>query len=197
MKVPLIAALGAFALLTSCGHEDEVVVTETRRVTLRDVTPKLNASADERFRNTRPSPVTAPTPEGWLPVPSTEFRLLNYRFGDQGTGEVWVSVAGGGLLENINRWLGQFALEPIDSATLSQWGRVAVGSDKQGVWVEAKGNYSPGMGQPPRSDQALAGILVDADGGLLTIKMVGPIADVEAQKDALKSFAASIEWKQD
>jgi len=196
MNPRLLAALAALVLLPSCGSEEEVVVTETRRVTLRDLQPKLHASSNERFRNTRPSPVSAPTPESWLPVPSTEFRLLNYRFGDEGKGEVWVSEARGGLLDNINRWLGQFALEPIDEPTLAGWGKVNVGADKQGVWVEAQGTYSPGMGQPPRPDQALAGILVESDNGLLTIKMVGPVADVAAQKDQLKAFAASITWNE-
>lgn len=194
MKLRVIAALSALVLLPSCREEKEVVVTETRRVTLQDVTPKLNASSNERFRNTRPSPVEAPTPEGWLEVPATEFRLLNYRFGDEGRGEVWVSVARGGMLENINRWLGQFDLEAINASTLQEWGRVPVGGEYEGVWVEAKGTYSPGMGQPPRPDQALAGIIAKADGGVLTIKMVGPVEEVEAQKPVIKAFAESIIW---
>ncbi|MDX1681006.1 MAG: hypothetical protein R3242_09780 [Akkermansiaceae bacterium] len=200
MKASIILPLIAFALLPSCGSEkgetmEEVVVTETRRETMRDMPPRLHATSDERFRNSRSSPVSAPTPDGWLQVPATEFRLLNYRFGDEGAGEVWVSLAGGGLVENLNRWLGQFSLDPVDADTLETWGKVPVG-DYEGIWVEASGTYSPGMGQAPRGEQALAGVIVEGEDGLLTIKMVGPIPDVQAQKDALKEFAASLEWKQ-
>ena len=194
MKLRVLAAVAALVLLPSCRHEEEAVVTETRRVTLRDIAPKLNASSNERFRNTRPSPVQAPTPAGWLEVPATEFRLLNYRFGEAGSGEVWVSVARGGLLDNLNRWLGQFDHEPIGAETLQKWSRIPVGVDQEGVWVEAQGTYSPGMGQLPRADQALAGIIVEAEGGLLTIKMVGPLGDVEAQKPVLKAFAKTMIW---
>ncbi len=194
MKLSSVAALCGLLLLPSCGGDEEVVVTETRRVTLRDVTPKLNATSDERFRNTRPSPVSAPTPDGWNPLPATEFRLLNYRFGDESTGEVYVSVARGGTLDNLNRWLRQFDLDPIDASTLAEWGKVPVGANQEGVWVEAQGTYSPGMGKPPRPDQALAGVIVEADGGVLTIKMVGPIEEVKAQKDVLKQYSSSIVW---
>lgn len=167
-------------------------IEETRRITLRDTRLKLNASSDERFRNTLASPVSAEAPADWLALPATEFRLLNYRFGDQGGGEVWVSQASGGLLENINRWLGQLEAAPLDAAALAQLPRVPVGDAGEGVWVEAEGHYAPGMGRPARPGQALAGIILDGGDRLLTIKMVGPIADVQTQKDALKAFAASI-----
>ena len=194
MKLLNVAALTALVLLPSCGEDNEVVVTETRRVTLRDVTPKRNASSDERFRNTQPSPVTAPTPDGWNLLPATEFRLLNYRFGDEGNGEVYVSLSRGGLLDNLNRWLGQFDQDPINETALEEWNTIPVGDDLEGFWVEAQGIYTPGMGKPAVSDQALAGIIVDANGRVLTIKMVGPITEVAVQKDVLKQFAASLVW---
>ena len=193
MKLVFVAALTALVLLPSCGEDNEVVVTETRRVTLRDVTPKRNASSDERFRNTQPSPVTAPTPDGWNLLPATEFRLLNYRFGDEGNGEVYVSLSRGGLLDNLNRWLGQFDQDPINETALEEWNTIPVGDDLEGFWVEALGHLHA-MGKPAISDQALAGIIVDANGRVLTIKMVGPITEVAVQKDVLKQFAASLVW---
>ena len=50
MKLSLLQALAVLAgllLLPSCGGDDEVEVTETRRVTLRDVVPRLDATSDE------------------------------------------------------------------------------------------------------------------------------------------------------
>lgn len=171
-------------------------IEDTRRLTLRDTRLKLNATSDERFRNTMPSPVTGSAPQDWLPLPATEFRLLNYRFGDQGSGEVWVSQASGGLLENVNRWLGQFNAAPLDATGLAALPRVPVADVGEGLWIEAEGHYSPGMGRPSRPDQALAGIILNGGERLLTIKMVGPVADVQAQKEALKAFAATIRLHQ-
>ena len=100
------------------------------------------------------------------------------------------------ILDNINRWMRQFNLEAIDMVTLAMWSKVPVGADSEGVWVEAEGTYSPGMGKPPVPGQALAGIIAEADGGVLTIKMVGPAEEVKAQKEVLKKFAASVTWTQ-
>lgn len=196
MKLRLLAGLAATALLTSCGEDETVEIDETRRITLRDTKVKLHANSDERFRNTLASPVTATVPQGWLQVPATEFRLLNYRFGDQGSGEVWVSVASGGLLQNVNRWLAQFNGSPLDAAGLEALPRVPVGQMGDGIWVEAEGLYTPGMGRPAKPGQALAGIILDNGNRLLTIKMVGSVAEVEAQKDVLKVFSASIQLRQ-
>ena len=195
MKLSLAAALIALLWLPSCRKPQEVVVTETRRVTMSEVKPKLNATSDERFKNTQPSLFIADVPSDWKELGATQFRLLNYRFGEESKGEVWVSLVGGGLLHNINRWLGQFGQEPVDAATLQTWGRATVGEMGAGTWIEAKGSYAPGMGRPSRANQALAGIIIQVDDRVLTIKMVGPEAEVPAQIDALKTFAAALRMR--
>jgi hypothetical protein len=49
--------LCTIALNSACREKPaELVVTETRPATTRDVPPKLDASSDERFRDARPSP---------------------------------------------------------------------------------------------------------------------------------------------
>ena len=57
---------------------------------------------------------------GWLTLPASQFRILNYRFGESGTGEVWVSISQGSVLDNVNRWLEQFAANPVDQAALEK-----------------------------------------------------------------------------
>jgi len=96
MKGRFPCLLAALAVFSSCEEKKEVVVTETRPLTTRDKTPKLHATSDERFRDAKPSPVKAGgIPEGWLALPASQFRLLNYRFGESGLGEVWVSISSG------------------------------------------------------------------------------------------------------
>lgn len=168
-----------------------MVVTETRPRTSKDGKPKLFATSDERFRDTRPSPVKADTPEGWLALPSSQMRLLNYRFGESGLGEVWVSVSAGSVLDNVNRWLKQFGKPPLDEAALAQLRKVPV-AGSTGTWVEAEGDYAGGMGQEPKPGSALAGVIASSGGRILTVKMVGPKSEVQSAKATLEKFAASL-----
>jgi hypothetical protein len=180
------------AILPSCKKEGEVVVSDTRPAIARDASPKLFATSDERFRNAKPSPVRAETPEGWLVQPPTDIRLLNYRFGPSGTGEVWVSISSGTVLDNVNRWVAQqFGAPAMDAAGLETLRKVPI-AGTTGVWVEASGTYSSGMGSPPRDGYALAGVVAQLQNRILTVKMVGPRDDVESAKAMLESFSAKL-----
>ncbi len=188
----LICLLVCLTGFFSCREKPEVVVTETREMTTRDKPPRLFATSDERFRDAKPSPVKGRAPENWLSVPATQFRLLNYRFGTSGQGEVWVTRAAGSVLENVNRWLGQFGATPIDQAALDGLRKVPIVGGS-GVWVEAEGEYASGMGAPPKPGFALAGVIASINGEILTVKMVGPKTEVEAARADLENFAKSVE----
>ena len=186
------ALLTIFGAMMICGCEEEkkeVTITETRPPTSRDGPVKLFASEDERFGNLKP--VTATPPVGWIPQPAREFRLLNYRFGSSGTGEVWVSLANGSVLDNVNRWLHQFKMPPLDQAGLAALPAVIV-AGAQGVWVNAEGDYAAGMEAELKTGYALAGYVASIGGRILTVKMVGPKAEVDAAKSELESFAKSL-----
>lgn len=186
-------ACAAILLITGCDERAEVVVTESRPLTTRDAKPMLFATSDQRFRNTQPSPVTGEAPQHWLALPATQFRLLNYRFGESGLGEVWVSISSGGVLANVNRWLGQMGRPGVTDEQLAAMPSVLMAGG-QAVWVEATGAYA-GMGAQPKSGFAMAGALATVDGRLLTVKMVGPQAEVADEVPVLKEFARSLELK--
>ena len=48
------------------------------------------------------------------------------------------------------------------------------------------------MGAPPKSGFALAGVVAAVGGQILTVKMVGPKAEVEAAKPVLEAYAKSL-----
>ncbi|MEY5019340.1 MAG: hypothetical protein RLZ22_428 [Verrucomicrobiota bacterium] len=184
--------LGACSIvLCSCSEKNEVVVTETRALSTRDKSPLLNATSDQRFRDAKPSPVMGETPLGWLEVPPSQFRQLNYRFGESGLGEAWVSIASGSVLDNINRWLGQFETAKLTPQNLADMRKVSV-AGFEGVWVEAEGTYASGMGAGPKPGYALAGVVCDIGGRILTVKMVGPKAEVMAASSTLETFAKNL-----
>lgn len=193
MKIHAILLPLILVICTSCEDRDELVVTETREITTKDIPTKLNASSDERFRDVKPSPVQGTPPENWLKQPSTQFRLLNYRFGESGLGEVWVSLSSGGVLENANRWLKQFQQEAITADELAAI-EIVQTAGSEGRLIQAEGSYA-GMGAEPRDDFALAGVIAPIDGRILTVKMIGPKAEVAAAEEDLKRFSESLVLK--
>jgi hypothetical protein len=186
-----VCLMASIFVFSSCKEKTEIAVTETRKETTRDREPKLFATSDERFRDAKPSPVTGETPEGWLALPASQFRLLNYRFGESGLGEVWVTKASGTVLDNVNRWLKQFGAPALDAAGLAALRSVPI-AEGTGVWVEAAGDYESGMGSPTRPGFALAGVVSMIDGSIVTVKMVGPKAEVETAKAVLEKFTKGL-----
>lgn len=157
---------------SSCRKPERVVVTETRGLTMYD-----------HGRD----PLIAVMPPGWRQVPGTRHRIFNYRFGEDG--EVYISRARGGVLPNVNRWLGQFGGEPLES--LDGLPKVTV-LGREGVVVDASGDFGGGMGRPAREGAALVGVLVDFGGELLTVKMVGAADAVAAERERVVAFCENL-----
>ena len=162
-------------------------------LTTRDEAPKLFATSDERFRDAKPSPVKADTPAGWLALPASQFRLLNYRFGESGMGEVWVSISQGSVLDNVNRWLKQFGAESARCGRLWKNFRPSplAGSHRR-LGRRRRANTRVAWALPPKPGFALAGVVASIGGQILTVKMVGPKAEVEAARPVLETFAKSL-----
>ncbi|MEI7910830.1 MAG: hypothetical protein WCK77_14425 [Verrucomicrobiota bacterium] len=189
-RIATCLALG-LVVVAGCHEKNDVTVSETRAVSSRDGAFKLFATSDERFGNARPSPVRADTPAAWSVLPGNEFRLLNYRFGPAGSGEVWVSTATGSLADNVNRWLHQFGAPPLDAAGLQALRRVPI-LGGSGIWVQAEGTYAGGMGAEPKPGYGLAGVVTEIQGQILTVKMVAPAADLSTAIPALEAFVTSL-----
>jgi hypothetical protein len=95
------------------------------------------------------------------------------------------------VLDNANRWFRQFGAEPLDAVALAKLPRVPI-ADTDAVWVTAAGDYSDGMGAPPKPGFGLAGVVATVKGQILTVKMIGPKAEVEAAKPVLEGFVKSL-----
>lgn len=132
--------------------------------------------------------ITASAPAEWQSVAGTQFRLLNYRFGQ--TGEVYVSKSRGGILPNLNRWLGQYGQPKVQS--VADFEKVPV-MGREGVIVDVKGKFAGGMGKPPMDNAGLLGLLADFDGALITVKMIGSAEEVAAEKERFITFCQSLE----
>ncbi len=189
MRVAYFLIPVAFGMVSCQRKTSEETVTETRALTTRDVAPELFPTSDERFKGKQDVPVRGDKPAAWSEAAATQFRLLNYRFGEGG--EVWVSLSAGSVRENVNRWLRQFHAVDLSDALVAAMRRVPVAGTK-GAWVEAQGTYEGGTDSPPKKGYALAGVVAEVGGRILTVKMVGPQAEVAAQKETLAKFANSL-----
>ena len=124
----------------------------------------------------------------WRRLPGTQFRLINFVTGKDDSVEIVMGETQGDVLGNANRWLGQFGLTPVQS--LEYLGKTAL-LERNAYLVEGSGTYSPGMGRPQKEGYAMIGIIRDHPSNLITLKMTGPAAEVEAQREALFKYMQS------
>jgi hypothetical protein len=178
--------------LAGCKEAPErMLVEETRKENTKDVAPKMFATSDERFNDTKPSPVQGNPPANWLERPGDQIRLLNYGFGESGLGEVYVSISSGGVMNNANRWLKQFGADPMTAESFAAMEKISV-SGVEGVWVQVEGEYGSGMGADAKPGYGLAGVIAEVDGQILTVKMIGPKNEVDAEKPALRAYIGTL-----
>ncbi len=65
--------------------------------------------------------------------------------------------------------------------------------ETEGVWVEVSGTFGGGMGREAQPGFGLAGVVASKGGRLWTVKMIGPEAGVEKEKEALEAFVRSLQ----
>lgn len=180
MRIPLLLATTA-TFLTGCREsETSLQVTETRRLTFHD--------------QAYPGDFKDRPPLEWRRLPGTQFRLINYVTGKDESVEIVMGETQGKVLDNANRWLGQFGLTPLQ--TVEYLGKTSfLGRDA--YLVEGSGTYNPGMGQPPQPGYAMIGVIRDHPSNLVTLKMIGPAEEVEAQRAALYQYMKDFELVDD
>jgi hypothetical protein len=130
-------------------------------------------------------------PPGWK-VPDMVDRLSLFAFEvkepDAGTARITISLAGGSLLDNVNRWAGQVGLPPRDEKELAKLEPVSIVGAK-GHLVELVGKDISGKGDH------IVGAILPREGTQWFFKMMGPTDVVSKQKAAFTEFLASMKFK--
>ena len=176
MRIFVPAAIAALLSSGCRGPETSIHVTETRELTYHD--------------QYYPGDLKDRPPLDWRRLPGTQFRVLNYVAGENEEVEIVLGETSGGVLENANRWLGQFGVSPATSLSTFETTPFLEGD---AVVVEASGTYRPGMGRGEQENYALIGVILDRGQSQVTLKMTGPAQQVEAQRDAFFKYMASFE----
>jgi hypothetical protein len=209
-RAAIVAASGVLCLLLAgCGAEERTVeITDVRE--RKDAGPAApDASTLERFRFARDAQQllerdteTAPpkaawqftTPAGWTETGGGEFREMGWTLASSRDAAASFSLAKGGVLANLNRWRGQMGLAPVDAAALAQLEkRPFLG--EEALFVELAGTFSGGsMSGPakPIENAKMLGLIVEIRGTSAFLKLTGPAAAVDAEKEAFLALAQSI-----
>jgi hypothetical protein len=118
-------------------------------------------------------------------------REVTFLAGPKGEVECYVTLLagdGGGLRANLGRWSGQMGQEPLSERELAALARVTIlGAD--GVVAEIpRGSDATA----PAEHELLIGALSIQPEQSLFVKMVGPRAAVEAQREAFLELCRSL-----
>jgi hypothetical protein len=191
--------LAAVLVAAGCGKSGDQAVTETRELTApQGAAQAPAASSAERF-GLQGMPAAAPagggykyaTPEGWVEQPPTQFRLANFKAGANGEVEVYLSKAGGGVANNVNRWRTQMGLPALSEAELAQLPKKPV-LGQEAVFVNWEGTFGGMQGTDKKEGYRLAGVILEKGGEGVFVKMVGPAAAAEQELGRLDEFTASL-----
>lgn len=197
-----VAGLSALAVLVGCHAEGGSVRTiDGSRVVAGQVPPPRSSTERFALRPMGPvrgeagaveaAPFTWTAPEGWQERPPSTFRTANYVV--PGGAECYVTLLGGdagGARANADRWRAQMGLAPLDDASFAELPRVEL-LGGEGLLVEAAGAFR-GMTGDEVPDALLLGAIGALQGRAVFVKMVGPRASVEPQREAFLAFCRSL-----
>ncbi len=137
--------------------------------------------------------LTAP-PEWIAKQPAVSFILAEYALpraeGDEEDGRLTVSVAGGSIEDNIQRWRGQFAgsLESESTEEISMGNLKATLVDFAGEFNDQRGPFAPAQERP---GYRMLAAIIPVDGQLHFIKCTGPANTLAAHVDTFQAFVRS------
>jgi hypothetical protein len=135
-------------------------------------------------------------PESWvrkqprIDFIRAEFSLPQFE-GDSGDGRLTVSVAGGSVLENVDRWRGQFKGELKDDSTeeveVSETAITLV--DFSGTFEDQRGPFAPAETHP---DYRMLGAIFPIGDQLHFVKCYGPQKTIAANAEQFQAFVRSL-----
>ena len=112
--------------------------------------------------------------------------------GDDVDGRLTVSVAGGSLQDNIDRWRQQFSGKPEkeakDQIKVAEMEVTLV--DFSGTYHDQRGPFAPAE---ERTGYRMLGAIFDLEGQLHFIKCYGPAKTMEARAGEFRSFVQSLQ----
>ncbi|HVY62435.1 MAG TPA: hypothetical protein VHF22_12320, partial [Planctomycetota bacterium] len=133
-------------------------------------------------------------PDSWVQAPAAPARVVTYKVAPRQTVECYVAVLGGaagGTFMNVNRWRSQLGQGSLSEEQVAALRKVKV-LGTEAPLVEVAGNYTDMRGEAHEGSMLLA-TMAPLDGYTVFVKMVGPEAEVRAERERFVQFCASLE----
>jgi hypothetical protein len=196
---PALAMTFALAFALALGACDR----GQRSLTLE---PRLVPKSSQKVAAATPSGDAATTeaglawtlPTGWSVGPERPMRVASLVVdGQSGVDVSLIVLAGeaGGKAANIRRWHGQMGAPAPSDDAIAKLPTIKI-LGQNGPLVDIRGAFGGGMsGQGAIQDAALIGAICELPGRTAFVKMIGPAAAVQAQRDAFVRFCQSLRQK--
>jgi hypothetical protein len=158
--------------------------------------PHAGVAGMEGAFGTGGGPVTQPKfawvlPKGWVALPPMQAVEAGFGVGGDPDARMTLSLAGGALADNVNRWRRQMGLGPASDEEIEALPRHEVlGQDA--VLVDLEGAFQ-GMRGQTLSEARLLGLVVQRPGQSVFLKLLGPTRVVEAERERFFAFASSLQ----
>jgi hypothetical protein len=133
-------------------------------------------------------------PEGWKELPRAQFRDANFAVTGRERLECYVTVlpgGGGGIAANLNRWRGQMGQEPLSGADIAALPRVML-LGVEAVKVQIDGTFKGAGAAGAGGGYTMIAVAAERSGAVVTAKLVGPSADVQAESPHFDALIASL-----
>jgi hypothetical protein len=132
-------------------------------------------------------------PANWQEQPLSEMRQGSFRVSGPDGASADISVVSfpgtaGGLASNLNRWRGQVGLPPVSDDELRQATEPVEAGQVEGLLVD--------YASPPQSAKSsrILGAVLETPDRTWFVKMMGPPAFVETQKETFTQFVRSLNF---
>lgn len=192
----------AACMFCSCaGEGGTAAITESREIDVETERPvKVGASSAERFGSMPDAHARAQentpelvwrVPEGWTEEPPTQYRRANLRPAGHPEADCFLSVAGGTVVQNLERWCAQMGKPPLTAEEIAALPKQAL-LDLEALRVDLTGTFA-GMGeQAPREGFRFVGLIAAFQDQLLFVKMTGPAEVIGQELERFDQFVASL-----
>jgi len=124
-------------------------------------------------------------PPGWQEAPPSQFLVAKFLISGENKSQaaVNVSITGGSLADNINRWRGQLSLEPLSSAEIEKQLQTLEVPGGKAMLIDMHGTDSR-----TQRKARLVGAVVPQSSGTWFYKLMGDEPLVEREKNAFIEF---------
>ena len=130
-------------------------------------------------------------PEKWAAQPRRPMREATFIPQDLPTGWCYIGLIGGGIEPNLNRWRGEMGQAPLSAEAIKREPTLSFG-DSKGVFQELTGDFR-GTGGAPAADATMYAFIGPRGPRMFVfVKMVGPRAEMGAQKERFVALCKSL-----